>query len=300
MERLISIHSSMSNCGEPMTTVNELTTRTLPNWCPACGNYNIVFAIKNALTQLNIPRENTVLVSGIGCGSKTPHFLDTYGFESLHGRGLPVATGIKLANPKLTVIVTAGDGDTYGIGGNHFVHSMRRNLDITLIVQDNCVYGLTKGQYSPTSRKGMKTPSSPNGAIEEPLNPIAMGVVAGATYISRGFAYEIQHLTSLIKGAIAHKGFSLVDVLQPCSTYNKFQNLQWYKDNIYKLEDVGHDSSDIAAAFARAGEWGEKQVPIGLFYKDERPTYDEQATDHSVAEDDISKINIRSLLDKAR
>jgi len=177
---------------------------------------------------------------------------------------------------------------------------MRRNLDKTLIVHDNCVYGLTKGQYSPTSRKGMKTPSSPNGSIEEPLNPIAMGLTAGATYVARGFAYDVAHLTGLIKGAISHKGFSIVDVLQPCSTYNKYQTLQWYKENIYKLEDKQHDPSDIAAAFARSGEWGEKQVPIGLFYQDSRPTYDEQATTHNLAEDDIKNIDISALIAKAK
>ena len=282
-----------------MTTVAELTTKELPNWCAGCGDFNILFALKNALAELNIAREQTVIVSGIGCGSKTNHFLTTYGFEGLHGRSLAVATGIKLVNPELNVIVTAGDGDTYGIGGNHFLHTMRRNLDITLIVQNNAVYGLTKGQYSPTSRKGFKSPSSPGGALEEPINPMAMGIITGATYVARGFAYEIQHLIKLVKGAIAHKGFAIVDVFQPCSTYNKVQTLQWYKENIKKLEDMGHDPTDKAAALTKAVQWEPGNVPIGLFYKEEKPTYD-QLAGRAVTKDDISNIDIRSMLAKAK
>ena len=286
-----------------MTTVAELTTKELPNWCLACGDFNILFALKTALAELNIPREQTLLVSGIGCGSKTPHFVNTYGFEGLHGRAIPVATGAKLVNPGLNVIVVSGDGDSYGIGGNHLIHAMRRNMDITLIVQNNAVYGLTKGQYSPTSIKGFKSPSTPTGALEEPLNPMALGIIMGATFVARGFAYEAKHLIELIKGAIQHKGFSIVDIFQPCSTYNKIQTIQWYKDNVKKLDD-GHDPKNIAEAMKMAMTWEPGNVPIGLFYKEDRPTYDEQATAHimnrAVVNDDISDIDIKPMLAKAK
>ncbi len=255
--------------------------------------------VHNLETKTN---PHSYLVKGFvvhNCGSKTPHFLTTYGFEGLHGRSLAVATGAKLVNPELNVIITAGDGDCYGIGGNHLIHSMRRNIDITLIVQNNAVYGLTKGQYSPTSRKGFKTPSSPQGALEEPINPMALGIIMGATYVARGFAYEIQHLIKLVKGAIEHKGFSIVDIFQPCSTYNKVQTLQWYKENIKKLEDMGHDPSNKTAALEKAMLWEPGNVPIGLFYKEEKPTYDEQAG-RAVVKDDISNIDIREMLAKAK
>jgi len=285
-----------------MPTVAELTTRELPNWCPACGDFNLLFAIKNALAELNLPREQVLLVSGIGCGSKTPHFVSTYGFEGLHGRGIPVATGAKLANPELTVITVSGDGDTYGIGANHLLHTMRRNMDITVIVQDNAVYGLTKGQYSPTTRKGFKSPSSPHGALEEPLNPLALGIITGATYVARGYAYEIQHLIKLIRDGITHKGFSLIDVFQPCSTYNKVNDIAWYKKNTYKLEAEGHDPSNKAKALEKAMEWDEGRVPIGLFYKEDgKLSYDQEATHgHAVVKDDISNVDISKMLAKAK
>ncbi|MBI4170648.1 MAG: 2-oxoacid ferredoxin oxidoreductase [Candidatus Aenigmarchaeota archaeon] len=245
---------------------------------------------------------HSYLVKGFvvhNCGSKTPHFLTTYGFEGLHGRALPVATGAKLVNPGLTVIVTAGDGDTYGIGGNHLIHAMRRNLDITVIVQNNAVYGLTKGQYSPTSIKGFKSPSTPAGALEEPVNPMALGIIMGATYVARGFAYEARHLIELLKGAIQHKGFSMIDIFQPCSTYNKIQTIQWYKENIKKM-DEGHDPADIAQALKMAMTWEPGNVPIGLFYQEEgRPTYDEQAG-RAVVNDDITKTDISPILARAK
>lgn len=281
-------------------SIADFTTKELPNWCPMCGDFNISLALKTALSDLKLLQENVVIVSGIGCGSKMPHFVNTYGFEGLHGRGIAVATGAKLANPELNVIVTAGDGDTYGIGGNHFLQIMRRNIDITLIVQNNAVYGLTKGQYSPTTRKGTKTPSSPSGSIEEPLNPIALGVIGGATYVSRGYAHETQHLTNLIKGAITHKGFSLVDVFQPCASYNKVNTPEWYKNNIYKLENESHNPADKNAALKKAMEWSEGRIPIGLFYHEEKQTYEEQAIGRPVTKDDISNIDISPLLARAR
>ncbi|MBI4896115.1 MAG: 2-oxoacid:ferredoxin oxidoreductase subunit beta [Candidatus Aenigmarchaeota archaeon] len=284
-----------------MPSIPELTPKEIPTWCPSCGNFNIVFALKTALAELGIPQEQTVLVSGIGCGSKTPHFLNTYGFEGLHGRGIAVATGIKLVNPNLQVIVTAGDGDTYGIGGNHFIHTARRNLDIKLIIQDNAVYGLTKGQYSPTTQKGFKSPSSPNGSLEEPVNPMALAIIMGATYVARGFSFEMQHLTKLIKGALQHKGCAVIDVLQSCPSYNKVNTLQWYRENIFKLEDHGHNPADKTAALARALELEDGKLPIGLFYHETgKLTYDEQATTHAIVHDDIAHVDIKSLIARAQ
>jgi len=284
-----------------MTSIQDLTARELPVWCPSCGDFNLLHALKTALAGLGIPQENVVLTSGIGCGSKLPHFVNTYGFEGLHGRGIPVATGAKLVNPALTVITVAGDGDIYGIGGNHFMHTMRRNIDMTLIVQNNAVYGLTKGQYSPTTRRGTKTPSSPNGSLEEPINPMALGIIMGATYVARAFAYDIQHMTGLIKSGIAHKGFSIIDVLQPCATYNKVNDVAWYRRNVYRLEDEGHDPGDKPKALEKAMEWAEGRIPTGLFYQvSGKPTYDQEATNHAVVNDDISDIDIRPLLAKAK
>lgn len=281
-----------------MPTVADLTTKELPNWCLACGDFNILFALKNAIAELSLAQENVFAVSGIGCGSKTVHFLTTYGFEGLHGRAIPVATGAKLVNPELNVIVVSGDGDCYGIGGNHLIHAMRRNLDITLIVQNNAVYGLTKGQYSPTSIKGFKSPSTPLGSLEEPVNPMALGIIMGATYIARGYAYEVKHLIELVKGAMQHKGFSIVDIFQPCSTYNKVQTIQWYKENIKKIEQ--HDPTDMQAALKLAMTWEPGNVPIGLFYKEEgKPTYDEQAG-RVVVNDDITKTDISPILARAK
>jgi len=250
-----------------MATIAELTTKQAPTWCPGCGDFTILSTIKNAIAELQLEQHNTVLVSGIGCGSKTPHFVRTYGFEGLHGRGLAVASGIKLANNKLNVIEVSGDGDTYGIGGNHFMHSMRRNLDMTLIVQDNEVYGLTKGQTSPTSEKGFKTNSTPSGVLEDPVNPITWAIAAGATFVARGYAMDIMHLKKIIMEGIKHKGFALIDIFQPCTTYNKVQTADWYKQRIFKLEETGYEPTDKIAAIQMGSMWGEK-IPIGIFYQE--------------------------------
>jgi 2-oxoglutarate ferredoxin oxidoreductase subunit beta len=247
-----------------------------PTWCPGCGDFGILAAIKQALAQLDLYPYNTMLVSGIGCGSKLPYYMKANGFDSLHGRALPVATGIKLANHELTVLVISGDGDGYGIGGNHFMHVMRRNPDLTHIVENNQVYGLTKGQYSPTSDKGYISTTSPDGSIEIMANPIAMAMAGGATFIGRGFAGDPKHLAALIMKAIQHKGYALVDVLQPCVTYNKINTYDWYKERVYKLDDeAGYDASDYDSAWTKAREWDER-IPIGVIYQENRPTYEEQ------------------------
>ena len=214
-------------------------------------------------------------ISGIGCSSNLPGFINTYGMHTLHGRSLAVATGAQLANHKLKVIVTGGDGDGYGIGGNHFLHTMRRNVDLTYIVMDNQIYGLTTGQLSPTSIKGMKTKSTPFGSVENEINPIPLAIVGGATYVARGFTGQVRHLTELIKGGIQHKGFSLIDTFSPCVTFNRDNTHEFFKQRTQKLEDQGHDPTDFVRAMEKGYEWGE-EIPIGLFWKrDDLPSLDQ-------------------------
>jgi 2-oxoglutarate ferredoxin oxidoreductase subunit beta len=207
-------------------------------------------------------------VSGIGCSSNLPGYINAYGMHTLHGRALAVATGAQLANHKLKIIATGGDGDGFGIGGNHFIHTMRRNVDLTYIVMDNQVYGLTTGQISPTSIKGMTTKSTPFGSVENPINPIPLAIAAGATYVARGFTSQVKHLAELIKGGIQHKGFAFIDAFSPCVTYNLDNGHDFFKQRTRKLEDMGHDPSNFQAAMEKAYMWGD-EIPIGLFWKRE-------------------------------
>lgn len=259
-----------------MPTIQELAEPSHEiTWCGGCGDFAILVALKGALAKLGREPHETVVVSGIGCGSKLPHFIKTYGFEGLHGRSLPAASAIHLANHSLTVVDVGGDGDGYGIGMGHFIHTCRRNFDLTYITQDNQIYGLTTGQTSPTSEKGFKTKSTPEGVIEIPVNPISYGITAGATFVARGFSGNIVHLTDLIKQGIEHKGFALIDVLQPCVTWNKLNTYKYFTDRVYTLESQKWDSSNRAAALVKAEEWGEK-IPIGVFYKGSRPCYEDE------------------------
>ena len=255
--------------------LKDLTTPAKINWCPGCGDYGILMSLKNAITELNIPQHELFLISGIGCSGKTPYWMKLYGFNGLHGRALPLASGAKLANHKLKVIIVGGDGDGYAEGGNHFMHTCRRNIDMTYIVFNNQVYGLTTGQVSPTSEKNFRTKATPDPVIEEPVHPIALALAAGATFIARGFAGDIQHLKKLITQAIAHKGFAFIDVLQPCVTFNHLNTFDYFKQRVYKLEDQQFDTSNKIKAFEKAQEWGDK-IPIGVFYKEDKLTYEEQ------------------------
>jgi len=269
------------------TTLSEATTSALtplpldlfksevdPDWCPGCGDFGVLRALQIALAELGIRPEQALVCSGIGCSSNLPGFIHAYGFHGLHGRSMPVAVGAKLANPDLTVIVTGGDGDGYGIGVGHFIHAARRNIDLTYIVMDNEVYGLTTGQASPTSEFDMRTKSTLEGNIEVPLNPLALAISSGATFVARGFSGEQKHLTDVMKRAILHKGFSLVDVFSPCVTYNKQNTYPWFKERVYKVEETDYDPSDLNTAFVKSWEWG-AAIPIGLLYKVDRPTYEE-------------------------
>ena len=258
--------------GTPLPVVGKSDTK--PTWCPGCGDFGVVAAVEGALKRLKIPSHEVVIVSGIGCSSNLPHFLSSYGFHGIHGRSLPVAEGIRWANHALTVIGTGGDGDGFGIGVGHYVHAMRRNVDLTYVTMDNQIYGLTTGQASPTSTMGQKTKSTPHGVIENPIDPIALALASGATYVARGFSGDVKQLTDLVAGGIQHKGFALVDVFSPCVTYNKLNTFDFFRQRVYKLESAGHDPSNLVTAWERALEWGDK-IPIGLFYRTERPTYED-------------------------
>ncbi len=248
-------------------TIADTKGKADPDWCPGCGDYGVLAALQKALVELQIPLHEVVTISGIGCSSNLPGYINTYGMHTLHGRSLPVATGMKLANHALTVIVTGGDGDGFGIGGNHFVHTMRRNVDLLYIVMDNQIYGLTTGQTSPTSSVGMKTKSMPFGNVESPISPISLALAAGCTFVARGFSGEQKHLTELIKLGIQHRGFSLLDVFSPCVTYNHDNTYQWFRPRVKKLEDdPTYDASDWIAAMGKSVLWGD-EIPIGKFFE---------------------------------
>jgi 2-oxoglutarate ferredoxin oxidoreductase subunit beta len=242
-------------------------------WCPGCGDFAILRSVKEALFALDIPPERLVYVSGIGQAAKLPHYLRCNFFNGLHGRALPPATAIKASNPGMVVIAESGDGDMYGEGGNHLMHTIRRNPDITNIVHDNMVYGLTKGQASPTSMMGFRTPVQVEGAFSEPFNPLAVAIALDASFVARAYAGDHKPTVDILKRAISHRGYALVDVFQPCVTYNKVNTYQWFKENVYYLDDA-HDPKDRIAAFRRATERG--KLPLGVFYTNPgRPTFED-------------------------
>lgn len=283
-----------------MVELADLKTVGQPNWCPGCGNFPIWHALKRAIVELNLEPHDVAIFSGIGCSSKMPHWVNTYGFHGIHGRPLPIATGARLANNNLTVIVVGGDSDGYAIGVGHFIHAMRRNINITYIVTNNQVCGLTTGQISPTSDKGFATKSTPTGVIEMPINPIALAIASGASYISRGFSKEMKHLTKLIVDGVRHEGFALVDVLQPCVTFNRKNTYEWFSERVYKLEETDHDITDKQAAFLKSLEWNDR-IPIGLFYREIRPTYENklpQIAETPLVKQRIEDIDIRALMDE--
>jgi 2-oxoglutarate ferredoxin oxidoreductase subunit beta len=260
-----------------MVTRRDFDGKERPTWCPGCGNHAILNGIKMALAEQNIAPHEILIITGIGCGSKLPHYMKVNGFHTLHGRSLAVATGVRLVNPDLPVMTVHGDGDGYGEGLSHFLNAVRRNVNIVDVVQDNRIYGLTKGQYSPTSEQGKRTPTSPEGSIDRPVEPLPMAITAGATFVARGYSGELRHLAWLIGQALEHPGYALVDVLQPCVTFNRSYAYDFYAERVYKLDDEeGYDPSDRTAAWEKAHEWGDR-IPIGILYKGEPlPTYEEQ------------------------
>jgi 2-oxoglutarate ferredoxin oxidoreductase subunit beta len=279
---------------------SDFKTDVFADWCPGCGDFGIMTALQMAFAELGLEPHQVVMVSGIGCSGKEPHNVKVYGVHTLHGRTLPFATGIKVANPELVVLAIGGDGDGLGIGAGHFVNTGRRNLDITYIIHNNGVYGLTKGQASPTLKLGLKTKAIPKPNINEAVNPIALALVVGYTFVARSYAYDVKHLKEIIKQAIQHKGLAFIDALQPCPTYNDINTREWYggedrkdpqtgkpQSRLYKLEETGYDPvvhslaeefEKKMAAMDKAREWGDR-IPIGVFYRNElQPTFVDRIT----------------------
>ena len=270
-----------------MPAPDDFKTRLKPTWCPGCGNYGMWEALKRALSELGWEKHEFSVVWGIGCHGNGADFLQVQGMHALHGRALPPATALKLTRPDLKVIVEMGDGDGYGLGMGHFIHTIRRNPDMTVIAHNNQVYGLTTGQASPTTDHLMRTVSTPGGVLEQPVNPVGLALAEEATFVARGFAGDIDHLTDLYKQAFTHKGFALVDVFQPCVTWNKLNTAGWFKERVYKLEESGWDPTDRAAAFELSMTSFREltctpeqcRVPIGVFYRAENvPTYEDGLT----------------------
>jgi len=254
-------------------SIKPFDTPTTNTWCPGCGNFSILMTVKQAIAELELPREEVVAVTGIGCHGKITDYINVNGIHTIHGRVLPVATAIKIANDRLTVLGFAGDGDAFNIGIGHFPHAARRNVNITYIIHDNLIYGLTTGQTSPTSKQGFVTKTSPRGEWSIAINPLTQALTSHVSFVSRTFAGEPQHMKEVLKKAINHQGFALVDVLQPCVTFNRVNTYQFYKERIYKLEEEEHDLSNWSGAYKKAEEWGDR-IPIGIFYQEERPTYE--------------------------
>ncbi len=272
--------------------LSDYKTDVHNDWCPGCGDFGIVNAIQMALAELQIPNHKAAIFSGIGCSGKTSHFINTFGVHTLHGRVMTFAQGAAIANPEMTIVAAGGDGDGFGIGAGHFVAAGRRNVDMTYIVFDNGVYGLTKGQASPTLKLGEQTKSLPAPNINYDVNPIGLAVTCGFTFIARGYSYDVRQLKDLIKAAINHKGLAFLDVLQPCPTYNDINTRDWYAgtdiaddealkthSRIYKLEETGFDpvvhydevselNEKLSQALIKSLEWGNK-IPTGIFYKNE-------------------------------
>ncbi|HMK61089.1 MAG TPA: 2-oxoacid:ferredoxin oxidoreductase subunit beta [Dissulfurispiraceae bacterium] len=244
-----------------------------PAWCPGCGNFGILKAFKDAIDELGFKPYQFTIVSGIGQAGKFPHYLKCNTFNGLHGRTLPIATGLKLANSSQLVVAVAGDGDCYGEGGNHLLHAIRRNISVKLFVHDNLVYGLTKGQASPTSVEGFRSKNLPFGMLSESLNPMALAVAMDCSFVARSFSGDTEHLRQVIKASILHKGFSLVDILQPCVSFNKVNTYEWYEQRIYHLDEY-YDPQNRLSAFEKALEFGDR-IPVGIIYRNSRRTFEE-------------------------
>ena len=285
-----------------MISLQELNTPHKNTWCPGCGNFGILSAFRNALVESGLEREQIVIVSGIGCHGKMSDYVNVNTFHGIHGRVLPIATGIKLANSELTVVGFSGDADCYDEGWDHFCHAVRRNMDLTLIVHNNMILGLTTGQTTATSQTGFKTKSTPFGSIAAPLNPIAHALVSDGTFVARGFAGDPKHLTSLILEALRHRGFNYIDVFQPCVTFNYLNTYEWFRKRVYKLEETGHDASDRKKALEKSFEWGDR-IPIGIFYKEERPTFHDglpHLKGTPLTEMQIQQVDITPLMDSLK
>jgi 2-oxoglutarate/2-oxoacid ferredoxin oxidoreductase subunit beta len=264
-----------------MATFKDFRNNVKPNWCPGCGDFSVQASIQRAAANVGLDPENLAVVSGIGCSGRISGYINSYGFHGIHGRSLPIAQGLKMANRDLTVIASGGDGDGFAIGLGHTIHAIRRNVDITYIVMDNQIYGLTKGQTSPRSSSGFKTKSTPQGSIEPALAPMEMALTAGATFVAQSFSSDLKELTALIEAGLNHKGFSLINVFSPCVTYNKINTYDWFKENLTKLADVeGYDPSNREQAMNVLME--KEGLVTGLIYQNsEQPSYQELVAGYS-------------------
>ena len=249
-----------------MATFKDFRNNVKPNWCPGCGDFSVQAAIQRAAANVGLEPENLAVISGIGCSGRISGYINSYGFHGIHGRSLPIAQGVKMANRDLTVIASGGDGDGFAIGMGHTIHSIRRNIDITYIVMDNQIYGLTKGQTSPRSAVGFKTKSTPEGSIEQAISPMEMALTAGATFVAQSFSTDLKELTALIEAGMKHKGFSLINVFSPCVTYNKVNTYDWFKENLTKLSSIeDYDSSNREEAMQTLMK--HKSLVTGLIYQ---------------------------------
>ncbi len=274
-------------------STSRLRTHVRITWCPGCGNFVIMRAFTRAIVELGLKVKDIVVVTGIGCHGRLHEYLRLNSFHTIHGRVLPLAMGIKLANKNLIVVGFSGDGDAYSIGLSHFIHAARRNIDVKYIVHDNMVFGLTKGQVSPTSPLGLRTKSTPKGNILKPINPIALALIAGATFVARGFTGDMEHLVNVFKQALLHRGFAFIDILQPCVTF--YNVLPELKNRVYRLEDRQHDPSNFNKAMDRAVELSD-QIPIGVFYKVRKPTFEEQIPQLKGKPMNLRDVNIDKIL----
>ncbi|MHB1628664.1 MAG: 2-oxoacid:ferredoxin oxidoreductase subunit beta [Bacilli bacterium] len=270
-----------------------------PTWCPGCGDFGVLNALQRTAALLGLDPEDMVVVSGIGCSGKLSAYFGSYGLHTIHGRTLPTAQGVKLANRELTVLAAGGDGDGFGIGMGHFIHAMRRNIDITYLVMDNHIYGLTTGQTSPTSDTGFVTKTAPKGAVEFPVHPLSLALSAGCGFVAQGFSGDIPQLSAILKRAIRHKGFSFVNIFSPCVTFNKQNTYEFYKTNIVKVEDdAGYDSNNAALAMAKLEQ--SQSVVTGVLYERDRPTYEDSVPNflktglataqHALTESDFDRL----------
>ena len=255
-----------------MSELKDFNSEVHPDWCPGCGDFGLLAALKKTYPMLNLEAHQIMTVSGICCSSNLPGFINTYGMHTLHGRSLPIAQGFKLANHVMTVVAVGGDGDGYGIGVGHLVHAMRRNIDMTYVVMNNSIYGLTTGQTSPTSGLKMKTKSTPFGNPELPLNPLTLALGSGCSFVARAYTGHVAQLIDVLKKAIEHPGFALVDTFSPCVTFNQINTHEFYKQHVQDINKKGHDTSDVLAAFREATT--EEYVATGIFYQKERPCYE--------------------------
>ena len=267
-------------------TSADFATKYQPTWCPGCGNFGIWLALKEAFARIGIAPSDGLVVYGVGCHGNMYDWMKMYGFVGLHGRTLPVAQGAKLANHTVPIVVVSGDGDGLGEGGNHFLHAAKRNPDLTVILHDNQLYSLTTGQASPTAKPGFKTKSTPEGVFDAPINPLVISIAAGATFVARAFSGDTPGLIALMVEAINHKGFAVLDVLQPCVTFDKEHTYDWYRQRLYKLETQAYVPDNKIKAMEKAMEWGDK-IPYGIFYKEQRPTSEDH--EPAIASGPLSK-----------